>query len=78
MVSENMTQYHYEQPSTAATDPVDAQSVKDSNVLEKNIKSLSDRVQQQDDELRELQRTVKKLRNEVRVAVNSFNLKNRG
>jgi CRISPR/Cas system-associated protein Cas10 (large subunit of type III CRISPR-Cas system) len=73
-----MTQYHSEKPLTTAVDPVDPPKVRDQNVLEKKINNLTERVQQQDEELRELQRLLKKLQNEVRTAINAFNLKNRG
>lgn len=71
-----MTQYHYERPPTTAVEP--APGIRDQNVLEKKINNLTERIQQQDEELRELQRLLRKLQNEIRVAVNTFNLKNRG
>lgn len=73
-----MTQYRLKRPSTESTDSTDLQSAKDLNILEHDLKKLSERVQQQDDEIRELRRVVKKLQNETRLAVNAFNLKNHG
>ena len=73
-----MTQYHYERPPTTAVEPAPSSLVRDSNALENRVKSLSDRVDQQAQDLRELQRVLRRLQNEVRVAVNAFNLKRHG
>ncbi len=73
-----MTQYQSEKLSTASTEHRDAQSAKDKNSLERELKSLTEHVKQQDDELRELRRTVRRLQTEVRAAVNAFNSKHNG
>jgi predicted RNase H-like nuclease (RuvC/YqgF family) len=48
------------------------------NRPEKDISRLNTMVEQQQLEINELKSTVRKLQNEVRVAVNAFNLKNHG
>lgn len=73
-----MTQYHYERPPTTSVEPVDRKVVQDRNALERHITSLEERVNQQATDLREIERGLRKLQNEVRAAVNAFNLKNRG
>lgn len=73
-----MTQYHYERPPTAAVESPQSPLVRDSNALEQHIKRLSDRADQQAEDLREIQRAVRRLQNEVRAAVNAFNLKHHG
>lgn len=73
-----MTQYHSERPPTVAVDPVDRKTVQDRNALEKHLKSIEDRVEKQATELQEMQRALRKLQNEVRVAVNAFNLNRNG
>lgn len=73
-----MTQYHYERPPTTAVEPADVRVVRDSNALARDIRSLSDRVQQQDLEIRELQKILRRLQNEIRAAVNAFNLNRNG
>jgi hypothetical protein len=70
-----MTQYDSKK-STADKTPVTPE-IATKNKLEKQMNSLSDIVRQQEKDLKELQRLVRKLQNELRVAVNSFNLKNR-
>lgn len=78
MVERNMTQYHYERPPTTAVEPADRKTVQDRSTLERHLKSLEERVDQQAADLREIQRGLRKLQNEVRVAVNTFNLTRRG
>jgi hypothetical protein len=73
-----MTQYHNDRSVAASTETTDPRQIKDNNALENRVKNLSDRVEQQADNLREIQRLVRKLQNEVRAAINAFNLKNRG
>jgi len=69
-----MTQYHYERSPTTAVEPAQSPLVRDSNTLENRVKSLSDRVDQQAQDLQEIQRVLRRLQNEVRAAVNPFNL----
>ena len=73
-----MTQYQYERPPTAAVESPQSPSVRHSDTLEHHVKRLSDRVDQQAEDLREMQRIVRRLQNELRAAVNSFNLKSHG
>lgn len=73
-----MAQYQSDKTPTTAAAPVDHKIVQDRNTLERNIKSLEQRVNQQATELQEIEQKLKKLQNEVRAAVNAFNLTNRG
>ena len=73
-----MTQYQHERPPTTAVEPALAAAARESDALENRIRSLTDRVNQQALDIQDLQRILKKLQNEVRVAVNSFNLSRRG
>lgn len=73
-----MTQYRHERPPTTAVEPALSAATRDSGALENRVRSLTDRVNQQADDIQELRRTLKKLQNEVRVAVNTFNLSRHG
>lgn len=73
-----MTQYHNERPPTTAVEPAISQLTRDRDALEHLVASLSDRIDQQTEDLREIERSLKKLQNEVRTAVNSFNLRRHG
>jgi HAMP domain-containing protein len=70
-----MTQYHYERPPTAA---VETAAKPSPAATEKDLKHLIDRVSKQDDEIQELKKTVRRLQNELRLAVNTFNIRNHG
>jgi len=59
-------------------EPALAAVARDSDALENRVRSLTDRVEQQAATLRELERSLRRLQNEVRVAVNSFNLGRHG
>jgi len=69
-----MTQYHYDRPPTTAVETAAATD----RILDRDLQSLRDRVTAQDRELQELRRTVRRLQNEVRLAVNAFNLRQHG
>jgi hypothetical protein len=69
-----MTQYHYKRPPTAAVETAEPAD----RILDRDLRSLQDRVTAQDLELQELRRAVRRLQNEVRGAINSFNLRQRG
>jgi peptidoglycan hydrolase CwlO-like protein len=69
-----MTQYHYDRPPTTAVET----AVGADRIQDRVLKSLQDRIAAQDQELQELRRTVRRLQNEVRSAVNAFNLRNHG
>lgn len=73
-----MTQYHYEKPAATSVESALVPSTQDSKILENRVKRLSDRVDQQTEHLREIQRAVRRLQNELKAAVNAFNLKNHG
>jgi len=73
-----MTQYHQERPPTTAVDPVDRKVVQERNALEQKLESLTDRVQRQDEELKDLRKTIKRLQTDIRSAITAFNLKNHG
>ena len=73
-----MTQYQHERPPTTVVEPALAAVARDSDALENRVRSLTDRVEQQAATLRELERSLRRLQNEVRVAVNSFNLGRHG
>jgi len=66
-----MTQYHYDRPPTTAVEP----STKSDRAMDRNFRSLADRVDAQERELQELRHTVRRLQNELRAAVNAFNLR---
>jgi len=72
-----MSQYQHTRLA-GAPENTDTKTQQYNESQERDIKSLRELVQQQDKELRELRRIVRKLQNEVRLAVNTFNLKNRG
>ena len=64
-----MTQYQETHPdTTGAPTPVSAPRVS------KDVRDLRDRLQEQQRQIQALERTVRKLQNELRVAVNTFNL----
>jgi hypothetical protein len=69
-----MTQYHYDRPPTTAVETAAAAD----RILDRDLQSLRDRVTAQELELQELRRTVRRLQNEVRGAVNAFNLRQHG
>jgi hypothetical protein len=69
-----MTQYHYDRPPTTAVETAAAAD----RILDRDLRSLQDRVTAQDRELQELRRAVRRLQNEVRAAVNALNLKRHG
>ena len=76
-----MTQYQSRRSEgaiTAEAESIQDRTTHDNTALERNLKSLTQHVQKQDDELRDLRKIVKKLQNEVRLAVNTFNTKNHG
>ena len=71
-----MTQYHYERPPGTAVEsskPQDLNPVKPAD-----LRMLSERIAAQDHELQELRQTVRRLQNELRSAVNTFNLQRNG
>ena len=64
-----MTQYQETNPdTTSAPTPVSTPRVS------KDVRDLRDRLQEQQRQIQALERTVRKLQNELRVAVNTFNL----
>ena len=64
-----MTQYQETNPdATGAPTPVSTPRVS------KDVRDLRDRLQEQQRQIQALERTVRKLQNELRVAVNTFNL----
>lgn len=64
-----MTQYQETNPdTTGAPTPVSTPRVS------KDVRDLRDRLQEQQRQIQALERTVRKLQNELRVAVNTFNL----
>jgi hypothetical protein len=69
-----MSQYHYDRPPTTAVETVAAAD----QIQQRDLRSLQDRVMAQELELQELRRTVRRLQNEIRHAVNAFNLTRHG
>jgi len=67
-----MTQYHYDRPPTTAVET----SSQSTRVTDRDLRSLAARVDAQERELQELRHTVRRLQNELRSAVNAFNLRN--
>ena len=73
-----MTQYHYERrPGTAVESPKES-IVSSDAVKPADLRALSERIAAQDHELQELRQTVRRLQNELRSAVNAFNLRRDG
>jgi hypothetical protein len=68
-----MTQYHYDRPPTTAVETAAANQIQN-----RDLRSLQDRITAQERELQELRRTVRRLQNEIRGAVNAFNLRQHG
>ena len=73
-----MTQYHYERPLGTAVESPKESIVPSDPVRPADFRALSERIAAQDHELRELRQTVRRLQNELRSAVNSFNLRRDG
>lgn len=69
-----MTQY---QDTDAAPRPTQEKSTQ-AAALDRELRGLHALVEKQADEIKLLQRELRRLRNEVRVAVNSLNLRNHG
>jgi polyhydroxyalkanoate synthesis regulator phasin len=69
-----MTQYHYDRPPTAAVET----SAPPAKKSDRDLRDLTSRLEAQEKELAELQQTVRRLQNELRSAVNSFNLRHHG
>ena len=69
-----MTQYHYDRPPTAAVAP----AVTAEKISHSDIRDLTSRLEAQEKELTELRQTVRRLQNELRSAVNAFNLRGHG
>jgi len=69
-----MTQYHYDKPATAAVETATPAAKKD----DRDFRDLTSRIEAQQKELTELRQTVRRLQNELRSAVNSFNLRGHG
>ena len=67
-----MTQYQNDPAKTSAP------AVNSSASHDRELQSLRERVQQQNDDIAVLRRELRRLRNELRVAVNTFNLRNHG
>jgi septal ring factor EnvC (AmiA/AmiB activator) len=71
-----MTQYHHERPPGTA---VESTTAKPRTITsDADIANLRNQLRQQQDDIAELQREFKRLKNELRVAVNAFNLKSHG
>jgi len=71
-----MTQYHYERPTGTA---VESSKPQESNpIRSSDLRALSERITSQDHELQELRQAVRRLQNELRSAVNAFNLQRHG
>jgi predicted nucleic acid-binding Zn-ribbon protein len=73
-----MTQYHYDRPPTTAVEAADQRNAAHRDELQHLMQQLKNRVNQQDNDLRDLQRMMKKLQNEIRTAVSAFNLTRHG
>ena len=73
-----MTQYHHERSSTAAMDPKDLGSSKNINSLERDLKSLIDRVQQQHVEIQKLQTEMRRLKSKLDRHADHINNQDRG
>ncbi len=73
-----MTQYHYDRPPSAAVESIKDTGDTHQTVKPADLRALSERIADQDRELRELRQTLRKLQNELRSAVNTFNLRRNG
>jgi hypothetical protein len=71
-----MTQYHYERPPGTAVESSKPQEF--NPVRSADLRALSERIASQDHELQELRQAVRRLQNELRSAVNAFNLRRHG
>jgi len=69
-----MTQYHYDRLPTAAVETATPPAKKD----DRDLRDLTSRIEAQQKELTELRQTVRRLQNELRSAVNAFNLQRHG
>ena len=69
-----MTQY---QDTDSAPRPAPDRSTQ-AAALDRELRELHAVVEKQADEIKLLQRELRRLRNEIRLAVNSFNLRNHG
>jgi cell division protein FtsL len=65
-----MTQYHHERPAATAVEPV---VPKTNNKTIQDISRLEEKIREQERSISDLQKLVKKLQNELRTAVNTFN-----
>jgi len=65
-----MTQYHHERPASTAVEPV---VPKNNSKPSQDIGRLEEKILQQDRDITSLRRAVKKLQNELRTAINTFN-----
>jgi len=72
-----MTQYNSARPAVTAAEDTAVNTLSRNNT-DQELRDLRSQVQRQQDEIIELQRTMRKLKNELRVAINAFNLKNNG
>jgi cell division protein FtsL len=72
-----MTQYQHK--STPITVNTDVAAIKPSlKKTSQDIQRLEDRILQQEKDITDLRRVVKKLQNEMRTAINTFNSNTRG
>jgi septal ring factor EnvC (AmiA/AmiB activator) len=69
-----MTQYHYDRPATAAVETATLPAKK----ADRDLRDLASRIEEQQKELTELRQTVRRLQNELRSAVNAFNIQRHG
>jgi polyhydroxyalkanoate synthesis regulator phasin len=69
-----MTQYHYDRPPTAAVEATTPLAKNN----DRDFRDLISRIDAQEKELTELRQTVRRLQNELRSAVNAFNLQRHG
>jgi len=70
-----MTQY--QDPDAPQRPPVAEKSTRDHGV-DRQLRDLHVQIEKQADEIKILQQELRRLRNEVRSAVNAFNLRNHG
>ena len=71
------TQYHNDRPNTAVDKP-DTSKTPTPPVQHRQFDNLRRRVMQQDQDIHELKRQIRKLQNDLRTAVAAFNGRNHG
>ena len=71
------TQYHNDKPDTASDQPATPKT-QPPPVQHQQFDNLRRRVMQQDQEIHELKRQIRKLQNDLRTAVAAFNGRNHG